>query len=48
MNWEVLLEHSGERCPSGEVVRERPGLQDARVVAYVLHVRARKPDGMTG
>lgn len=38
-----LLDRFGEPCPSNEAVRERPGLQDAQVVAYFLHVRARKP-----
>ncbi len=37
------LERFGEPRPSDEAVRERPGLQDAQVVAYFLHVRARKP-----
>jgi ubiquinone/menaquinone biosynthesis C-methylase UbiE len=38
-----LLERFGEPYPSDEAVRERPGLQDAQVVACFLHVRARKP-----
>lgn len=38
-----ILEHFGEPYPSDEAVRERPGLQDAQVVAYFLQVRARKP-----
>lgn len=38
-----MLERFGEPYPSDEAVRERPGLQDAQVVAYFLHVRARKP-----
>jgi hypothetical protein len=37
------LERFGEPYPGDEPVRERPGLQDAQVVAYYLHVRARKP-----
>lgn len=37
------LERLGEPRPSDEVVREHPNLQDAQVVAYFLHVRARKP-----
>lgn len=37
------LERFGEPYPSDEAVRERPGLQDAQVVAYFLHIRARKP-----
>ena len=42
------LERFGEPCPSDEAVRERPGLQDAQVVAYFLHVRARKPAATEG
>jgi 2-polyprenyl-3-methyl-5-hydroxy-6-metoxy-1,4-benzoquinol methylase len=38
-----LLERFGEPYPSDEYLRERPGLQDAQVVACFLHVRARKP-----
>lgn len=38
-----LWEGNAEECPSGEAVREQPGLQDARVFLYFLHVRARKP-----
>ena len=45
---DLVLEHFGEPCPSDEAVQERPGLQDAQIVAYFLHVRARKPSGMTG
>ncbi|HJQ28928.1 MAG TPA: hypothetical protein VJ827_06280 [Rubrobacter sp.] len=33
------LEQFGEPYPDDEAVRERPRLQDARVVAYFLHVR---------
>ena len=40
-----VLERFGEPYPGDEAVRERPGLQDAQVVAYFLHVRARKPAG---
>jgi ubiquinone/menaquinone biosynthesis C-methylase UbiE len=40
-----VLERLGEPYPSDEAVRKRPGLQDAQVVAYFLHVRARKPVG---
>jgi hypothetical protein len=36
-------ESFGEPYPSSEAVRARPGLQDAQVVAYFLHIRARKP-----
>jgi hypothetical protein len=38
-----VLERVGEPHPDDEAVRERPGLQDAQIVAYFLHVRARKP-----
>ncbi len=38
-----VLERFGEPYPDDGAVRERPGLQDAQVVAYFLHVRARKP-----
>jgi hypothetical protein len=44
---DFVLEHFGEPCPSDEAVQERPVLQDAQIVAYFLHVRARKPAGMT-
>src|SRR5215210_5665132 len=43
-----VLERFGEPFPGEEAVRERPGLQDAQVVAYFLHVRARKPDVTSG
>ena len=43
-----VLERFGEPYPSDEDVGERPGLQDAQVVAYFLHVRARKPAGTEG
>lgn len=43
-----LLERFGEPCPSDEAVRVRPGLQDAQIVAYFLHVRARKPAATSG
>ena len=38
-----VLERFGEPRPSDEVVRKRPRLQAAQVVAIFLHVRARKP-----
>ena len=38
-----VLERFGEPYPSVEAVRERPGLQDAQIVACFLHVRARIP-----
>ena len=40
-----LLERIEEPRPSDEVVRACPNIQDAQVVAYFLHVRARKPGG---
>ncbi len=43
-----VLERFGEPCPSDEAVRDRPRLQSAQVVAFFLHVRARKPAGTTG
>lgn len=39
----LVVERVEEPWPSAEVVRERPDLQDAQVVAYFLHIRARKP-----
>jgi SAM-dependent methyltransferase len=36
------LEHFGEPAPSEEVMAKYPALQDAGVLAYFLHVRARK------
>lgn len=38
-----VLERIGEPRPSDEVARKYPNVQDAQVVAYFLHVRARKP-----
>ncbi len=43
-----VLERFGEPSPSEEAVQERPGLQDAQIVAYFLHVRVRKPAGTGG
>jgi SAM-dependent methyltransferase len=37
------LERIEEPRPSDQTVRECPAVQDAQVVAYFLHVRARKP-----
>lgn len=37
------LERIEEPRPSGETVRDCPDMQDAQVVAYFLHIRARKP-----
>jgi ubiquinone/menaquinone biosynthesis C-methylase UbiE len=38
-----VIERIEEPRPSDQTVRERPDLQDAQVVAYFLHIRARKP-----
>jgi len=38
-----VLERVEEPRPDDETVARRPDLQDAQVVAYFLHVRARKP-----
>jgi len=38
-----VLERVEEPCPDDETVARCPDLQDAQVVAYFLHVRARKP-----
>jgi hypothetical protein len=43
-----FLERFGEPYPDDEAVRARPGLQDAQVVAYFLHVTARKPATTNG
>ena len=40
------LERLEEPHPSDEVVKECPNIQDAQVVAYFLHVRARVPDAV--
>lgn len=39
-----VLEQFSEPCPTDEAVRERPRLQGAQVVAFFLHVRARKTE----
>jgi SAM-dependent methyltransferase len=39
----VRIERLGEPQPDDETVRGCPNIQDAQVVAYFLHVRARKP-----
>jgi hypothetical protein len=39
----LLIERVEEPRPTDETVRECPDVQDAQVVAYFLHVRARKP-----
>ena len=38
-----VLERLAEPRPSDETVRAHPRLQDAQIVAYFLHLRARKP-----
>jgi len=38
------VERVAEPRPSDETVRQCPKIQDAQVVAYFLHVRARKPE----
>ena len=43
-----ILERFGEPYPSDEAVQKRPRLQSAQVVAFFLHVRARKPAGAPG
>ena len=42
---EFVLERFGEPCPSDRALRKRPGLQDAQVLTYFLHVRVRKSAG---
>ena len=39
-----LMERIEEPRPSDEIVRACPDMQDAQVVAYFLHIRARKPN----
>ena len=41
-----ILERIEEPRPSDDAVKECPNIQDAQVVAYFLHVRARKPDAV--
>lgn len=38
-----VLERLEEPCPSDAIVRACPAVQDAQIVAYFLHIRARKP-----
>jgi len=38
-----VIERVEEPRPSDETVRQCPDVQDAQVVAYFLHIRARKP-----
>jgi ubiquinone/menaquinone biosynthesis C-methylase UbiE len=39
----LIIEKVNEPTPTDEVVQECPELQDAQIVAYFLHIRARKP-----
>jgi ubiquinone/menaquinone biosynthesis C-methylase UbiE len=39
----LLLERLAEPRPDDETVRQCPAVQDAQVVSYFLHIRARKP-----
>jgi len=39
-----VIEHVEEPRPPDQTVRDCPDIQDAQVVAYFLHVRARKPN----
>jgi hypothetical protein len=41
------IERIEEPRPSDETVRACPDMQDAQVVAYFLHIRARKPEQPT-
>jgi hypothetical protein len=41
-----LIERVEEPRPTDETVEECPYVQDAQVVAYFLHVRARKANGL--
>jgi ubiquinone/menaquinone biosynthesis C-methylase UbiE len=43
-----VIERVEEPRPGDEAVRACPHVQDAQVVAYYLHIRARKPVGETG
>jgi ubiquinone/menaquinone biosynthesis C-methylase UbiE len=39
-----VLERIEEPCPNDKTVQACPDIQDAQVVAYFLHIRARKPN----
>ncbi len=39
----LIIEKVNEPRPTDEQVQDCPGLQDAQVVSYFLHIRARKP-----
>jgi SAM-dependent methyltransferase len=43
-----LLERIEEPRPSDQIISEHPDLQDTQVVAYFLHIRARKPEEPRG
>jgi ubiquinone/menaquinone biosynthesis C-methylase UbiE len=43
-----VLERVGERRPSAETLQACPKVQGAEVVAYFLHLRARKPESELG
>jgi len=38
-----VVERMGEPYPDEDTVKQHPGLQDAQVVAYFMHIRCRKP-----
>jgi ubiquinone/menaquinone biosynthesis C-methylase UbiE len=40
----LRLEYVGEPRPTDEAVHRCPAVQDAQLVAYFLHIRARKPE----
>ena len=40
-----VIERAAETCASAELIRERPGMMDARVLPHALIMRARKPAG---
>lgn len=39
-----IIEQINEPYPDNDTVSKHPGLQDAQIVAYFLHIRCRKPD----
>jgi len=41
-----IIERIEEPYPDDETVRQCPNIQDAQVIAYFLHVRVRKPNGL--
>jgi hypothetical protein len=42
INAGFTIEQINEPCPNGEMIENKPTLQDASVVAYFLHTRCRK------